>query len=200
MKHTKLSKNINSNGQIPEKLLNQIISAAYGDAGLFTKIKINILAKKDKNISDTFLQFKKTADSVKEIEKEKCPEELITKAFNNVKTKRTENKSFLFDFYSIFFTKPLASTLVAASLVIVVVLASLFNSPAVQQASITQAELDSAQKQTKEAISIVARVFAKTKKTLETDVLAQKVSEPISKGINTINELFIEGGKNEKVN
>lgn len=199
MNYKNLSENFSSNGNLHEDLLNEIISVAYGDAGLLTKIKIKNLAKRNKTVADTLQQYVVTAKSVSEIDLEKCPEELIKKVHLKTDGKIKEEKSFLFDFYSVFFAKPAISAAATAVLVFVIVLSSFFND-GINTSPYTQSELETAERQTKEAISIVSRIFAKTKTTLENEVLAQKVSDPINRGINTINELFIQGGENEKVN
>jgi len=199
MKYKNLSENFSSNGNLPEELLNEIISVAYGDAGLLSKIKIKNLAKKNNAVAEALNQYRETAKSVKDIDSEKCPEDLIENVHLKTDGKIKEEKSFFFDFYSVFFAKPAISAVTAAILVFVIVLSSIFNDGSNNQ-NYTTSEIETAEKQTREAISIVTRIFAKTKSTLENDVLAEKVSEPINRGINTINELFIQGGLNEKVN
>lgn len=63
--------------EINEKLLNRIISVAYGDANIVDKIKINVLALRNPEIKRLLAEYKITARSIGNLEKEDCPDEIL---------------------------------------------------------------------------------------------------------------------------
>ena len=64
----------------------------------------------------------------------------------------------------------------------------------------SQEEIALANKQTKQALAIIGKVFNQTEKAIKKDILAKRVGQPINRGLNIVNDLFNEENKNEKLN
>ena len=61
----------------------------------------------------------------------------------------------------------------------------------------TEQEIALADKQVKESLYFVSKIFNKAQTNLTEDILTDRVAKPISEGLNIVNELFKEGDKNE---
>ena len=192
MKHTKFYK-------IDEELHNKIINAAYGDAGIFDKIKIYFLAKKYPEVKFLFDEYRATSKAVHSIEKEFMPDELLEKVKIKAGSKEPQKNSFFFDFYSFVFARPAVSAFAAAVLIIIIITSAFIKEPGFES-QYSKEEVALANKQTKQALAIIGKVFSNTEKTLKNDILAKRVGQPINEGLNMVNNLFNEENKNEKLN
>ena len=70
-----------------EKLLNRIISVAYGDADFFEKLKIYFLAAGNSEVKRLLSEYKATAKAVHKLEQEECPQEILARVKNNTLNK-----------------------------------------------------------------------------------------------------------------
>lgn len=175
---------------IEEKLLNKIIKVAYGEGNLFERTEVNYLAKKNPEVKRLLDDYRLTASVLDNITNEKCPDEILEKAYHKITAESRsavlERKRFEF-----FLKKPLIS---AAAAVIIVGLFALFilerqkPNPRYSDVQVKQAEV-----QVKESLALIDRVFQNTRRTLEFDVLKKRVSPPLKEGINVVNNLF-KGG------
>lgn len=177
---------MNYQSQINEELLNRIISAAYGDAGLTESIKIYLLAAKNKEVKKVLDEYKLTADAVKQSEQVKCPDGIIKRIESETAINNTVTS--LPDILYGFIQKPLLS---AAAIISVMVAFLLFNDPGPKQ--YTDEQILTAEKHVKQSLVFVNKIFKRTADKVENDILKQQVVKPISKGISTINNLF-KGG------
>ncbi|MBL1212253.1 MAG: hypothetical protein HND52_02745 [Ignavibacteriae bacterium] len=185
--------------EITEELRDKIISAAYGDAGFIDKIKINKLAAKYPEVKILFDEYSTTANAAHSIKLEECPDELLNSVGSKIGVKRENKKSFLFDLYTALFTRPIVSAAAASILVIAIVTSIIFNKNEYQY-NYSPEEIALADKQVKESLYFVSKIFNKAQTNLTDEILTDRVAKPISKGINLVNDLFIEGDKNENFN
>ncbi|MBU0561716.1 MAG: hypothetical protein KKD86_18000 [Bacteroidetes bacterium] len=169
-----------------EKLIDEIISVAYGDASIFTKIKIRMLAKKNLEVKNLLDEYSETSGAVKKISIDKYPDELL---INLKSTSVNKTKSFLNDLYAVFFSKPILSA-AAIGIVLAAIISSVYLRNTNSYDAYTLAEVENAEMQTRQALAIIGNVFNKTQKSLSQEILADKVSRPINDGINTVNKLF----------
>lgn len=185
--------------EITEELRDKIISAAYGDAGFFERIKIKNLARKYAEVKILFDEYSATAEAAHSIKLEECPYELLNSVRKKIGVQRENKKSFLFDLYSALFTRPIISAAAASILVIAIVTSIIFNKNEYRY-NYTPEEIALADKQVKESLYFVSKIFNKAQTNLTDEILTDRVAKPISKGIKLVNDLFIEGDKNENSN
>ncbi|MEJ2614775.1 MAG: hypothetical protein P8Z35_07450 [Ignavibacteriaceae bacterium] len=176
---------------VDEKLLNRIISVAYGDANLIDKIRIYFLASRSKEINRLLVEYKVTARSISNLETNECPDKII----DNVKISTGFNEQGLFfpvlEFLNKLIYKPLLTTAVVLILVAGITIFMLFNDINKSQYSEKQVQL--AEKQVKQSLVLVNKIFNRTTNTLENDILKKQVAKPVHEGVATINELFRGG-------
>ena len=176
---------------INEKQLNRIISVAYGDAGFIDKIRIYFLAARNKEINRLLVEYKITAGAIKNIEKKDCPDEILENVKNNTGFEKeglfTPAKNFL---YTLIY-KPVFTTVVILVMASFITLFFLFNNTSRNKYSEKQIQL--AEKQVKQSLVLVNKIFNRTANKLENDILKEQVAKPVHEGVSTINELFRGG-------
>lgn len=172
---------------ISDELLEKIISVAYGNASILETYQVKRLIRGDENLKKIFDDYRNTAKMVHSIKIKKFEKELnFVVDSNNPKKKR---KSLLDEIYSLFLGKPFVYS-AAVSVLIISIIFSIFSNRELTFNGYTTAEVEQANRESKQAIMIVANLFTKTGKTLKTDILYKEVSKPINEGINTVNNLF----------
>jgi hypothetical protein len=177
--------------EITDTLKSKIISSAYKDASLIDKISVWLLIRRCEEAKKIFDSYRSTANEVAKLAEDECPEFII----DSVKIERTFFKSgFVADLYSILFVRPIASLAVVIIVVSAIIFGTIRNRTV--EYEFTEAEVIKADKQARHAFAIVGNIFRETKQTLENDVLGDKVSKPLNKGLRIINNLFA-GEKNE---
>jgi len=184
---------------VEEKLLNRIISVAYGDADLLDKIKINWLAKNNQEINKLLTDYKNIANQTHTLDLEECPDEIIDTLSNTINKNQQKERSLFFDLYSFIFVRPAISSAILAVFVLAFISTFIFDRPEIRQ-QYSQQEIEVADQQVKHSLALVASIFNKTKHTVEKDVLTDRVGKPIRESFNLVNEYFIGESKNEKVN
>jgi len=179
--------------EINENLLNKIISVAYGDADLFDKLLVDRLVKKHTEIKVLLNEYKKTASDVKKIKEEKCPDELLVRIKDKTIDVKENSKTVISDFFSVIFISPVVSSV----LVVVVFGAVLFGvfSKNQREYKYSKMEIELADKQTKQALAIVGKIFNETNTTLKEEVFKSRVTKPIRESMNVVNELFAPADK-----
>lgn len=90
-----------------EKLINKIISAAYGEAPLRDRLLIIWQARRNAEVKELYAAYKNTAELVHSMEEEKCPECVTDRAIDLTLKDKVKTRSFLLDVYTAFFAKPL---------------------------------------------------------------------------------------------
>jgi hypothetical protein len=178
--------------KISDKLMNSIIATAYGDAGFFERLKIYILAGKSPGVKDLLYEYRETAKNVHSIKPDECPDEVLNK-IKSISEFENKPSSFLFDIYAALFTRPAISAIAAVVITAVLVLSVSLNQGSFN--GYTSAEIEQANRQTRQALAIVSSIFSKTEESIKKDILIDKVSKPLNNGVTTVNNLFIEKEK-----
>ncbi len=183
--------------EINDNLLNRIITVAYGDAGLIEKIKIHLLAIKHTRIKNILNEYKQTAKAVEQIEIDKCPDEIIEKVKNNTGVIKDNAFVALLTFVRriLWINQLLRKPVFTAAIILMIIssVVSLFLLNQKNQAQISNKHVALAEKQVKQSIVFVNRIFERTAGRVENDIIKQQVARPVQEGISTINNLF-KGG------
>jgi hypothetical protein len=166
---------------IDEKILDRIIAVAYKDAPLIDRIRIFLLAKKNPEIKKLLKEYRRTANNIKKVPLEECPDSIIKSL--DIKT-RKENRYLIL--------KP-AYVFVITVLVISTLMVVLLNQNKEKEHTYTKAEIELAEQQVKTSLAIVNRVFKKTEDLIQEDILPKRVGKPIYKSLSIINEVLIGG-------
>jgi len=175
---------------IDEKLLNNIISTAYGDANIVERLKVYFYYFKDPRMKELFNEYKQTAGAVHVYKNLDCPDGIIKSTYTKIYGEeiRRQNKARFIHFA---YARPL---IVAAASLIIIALVGLFmlkRQP--EENKYSKAKVLEAEMQVKQSLAIVGRVFRKTENKLTEDVLEKHVTPPIKKSYDTINNL-LNGG------
>ena len=181
--------------KVSAELMDRIISVAYGDAGFFEKMKILKLAEEHPEVRELLDEYINTANSVHSITSDECPDTLINK-IKSVSKIENESSSFLFDIYTTVFSRPAVSAIAVVILAATIVVSVSFENSSYNR--YTNAEIEQANLQTRQALTLVSNIFSKTENLLKNDILRNKVSKPINNGMAVVNNLFIDKeNKNE---
>ncbi len=176
-----------------DKLLEKIISVAYGDATWIEKIKIHRLAKENSEVKELLENYERTASEVHKLTEEDCPDELLIKIRSKTLNVVKKSNTFTADFFSIIFRRPVISA--AATIVLVVfILLEIFHNESMQY-QYSRAEVELADKQARQALAIVGRIFNQTNVTLKEEVLNSRVAKPIQESMGIVNGLFTSTNK-----
>lgn len=190
MKSMKLFKPEN-NLPLSEGIEDLIIKAAYKDSNIWEWIKLKILSAGNDEIKKLWDEYKSTAESVRTIEPEKCPENII----ENLSIESfSEKPSLIRDLYTAIFVKPIF-TAAAITILTAVIVTSVILKNNYEYEGYKKAEVELAERQTQYALSVIGKVFKSTKRTLVEDIIPVKVSKPINQGIETVNKLFKSEGE-----
>jgi len=180
--------------KIDQKLIDKIISVAYGDAGLFERFYVLWKASIDKEIKNLFDEFKLTVKTVRKLKKEEVSDPLI-KLINNNTTGGVQSKSFI-SFISKFFYNILGNRAIPATALglILVIAASflIFKEPS-QQRKYSKVEIELAEKQFKQTLAIVGRAFENAEKSFSLEILDKQVNKKLNKGYYLVNNILIGG-------
>lgn len=170
------------NKQISEKVLDQIISAAYGDATIIQKISLFVKMLSNKEIKIIYNDYKLTAQEVHKIKLEET--EL------NIEKKNIGILSNLFSkFVSFAFAKPLNVSFASLALLLATVAFFLMLNKN-SGINYTQSEMMQAEMDMKYSLAIVGKVFTSAENRLNKEIIDDKIRRPIKKGFQTINTLY----------
>lgn len=179
--------------EIKGKLIDKIISVAYGDANIFDKLDVYIKARSNDEVKRLLDSYRATAEEVRQIGEEEYEDRSINfRGTQNGIIEESYN-SFITDFLTIIFSRSKASLTVTIFIIIAVVVTLLVNRP--QERNYTRQEIETADRQARKALAIVGKIFNQTQSTLEKEVLSERVAKPIREGIGIVNNLFNEGVK-----
>ena len=176
---------------INKKLLNRIISVAYGDANLIERIKIYFLAAGNNEVKRLLNEYKTTAAAVRKLNKENCPDEVLEKVKNNTGIKENKLLLPLAEIINSIIYRPALTTVAVLIIAAFISLFVLFNNSNRNQYSEKQILL--AEKQVKQSLVLVSKVFNRTADKLKNDIIREQVAKPVHEGVSTINELFNGG-------
>ncbi|PID56957.1 MAG: hypothetical protein CR986_09780 [Ignavibacteriae bacterium] len=182
-----------------DELLNRIIAVAYNDASIIEKFKIYRLAKKNKEVKQTLDEYKNAASETRNISPDNCPDKIIENIKVRTNYRPLNRDSLSDDLFSFVFGRPkFVSGLVV--LFLAALISTLFLSRKDIHKQYTQKEIQIADKEVRHSLNIVANILKETSKTVEEDVLAKRVSAPIHKSINFVNNYLQGENTNGKVN
>lgn len=181
-----------------DKLLNMIISVAYGDASITERIKVYLLARKNHEVKSLLEEYKSVADKAHSIQVDECPSELLKNVKVITDLEQKKGKSLLFDLYSFVFRKPAVSAAILSLFILALVSTFIIKRPEIH-AQYSKQEIEEADIQVKHSLALIAEVLKKTSNTVEKDVLTDRVSKPIKESFNLVNE-YLQGENNESIN
>ena len=181
-----------------EKLLNRIITVAYGEASFLERRKINALAKRDKEVELMLQKHTEIALRSRNIEMESLPGEILENVKNLNDLKKAREKSLFYDIYSFIFMRPAVSAAILSIFILALVSTFIFKRPEIHE-QYSKQEIELADKQVKQSLALIASVFKKTTSTVEKDILTDRVSKPIKESFNLVNE-YLEEDNNENIN
>lgn len=181
-----------------EKLLNRIISVAYGDASFLEKIKVYYLASKNNDVKNALSNYKQAANAVHNLNIEDIPDNLLNNVNEITDIKHESQKSLTFDIYSFIFGKPAFSAAVLGVFLLAMISTFIIKRPEIHQ-QYSKHEIEIADKQVKHSLALISGVFKKTTSTLEKDILTDRVSRPIKESFNLVND-YLQGDSNENYN
>ncbi len=173
---------------INKDLEEKIIAVAYGNSSIIDKIKIWFLSLKNQQVKILLNDYKTTANAVHQIDEEKFPDKVLAAVNNKIDFENEAGQMFSF------FNTKLA---VVGSLITIICFAIIFYFTFFNQSSTntkySEAEIELAQKQARESLEIVAKVFRRTEANLDRDILTKKISKPLNEGLSIVSD-YVTGG------
>jgi len=163
--------------QIEEKILDQIINAAYGDATIMQKISLYVKMLSNKELKIVYNDYKLTAQQVHKIKLEET--ELDIGIISNTISRIT----------SFVFAKPLNVSFASLALLLAAVTFFLMLNKN-SGVNYTQSEMMQAELDMKYSLAIVGKVFTSAENRLNKEIIDDKIRRPIKKGFQTINTLY----------
>ncbi len=176
--------------ELNEEMLNKIISVAYGDATLKDEFIVLRAAKQNPEISKALNSYKQTAKEVNVLREEEYSDDLLRNVVRKNFPALKNATSFLFDFYSMVFSRPIISALTTIILIITIVTTLIINKPVQYNYKYSETEIINADKQARQALAIVGRFFKQTQSTLENEIMGERVAKPINEGIGIVNNIL----------
>ncbi|MEW6194145.1 MAG: hypothetical protein AB1521_03195 [Bacteroidota bacterium] len=174
--------------ELDEEMIDKIISVAYNDANIFDRIFVRRAAKRNDNVKKLLQTYRNTAIKVHNLREEDCPEEIIDSLKQKSIPLRITKNAFGTDLAAIVFGRPLVSA-IASIVVIAAIIVALFSTREIRPVYSRQ-EIEYADKQTRQALAIVGKIFNQTGTTLKREVLNDRVSKPIKDGLEIVNNIF----------
>ncbi len=184
---------------LTDRQIDLIINAAYDDASFIEKIEVYFLLRKSAEAKELFDEYRKTSSSVKNVKPIELPFNIEEKVKNKIGIKEENDRSFLIDLYSLVLMKPIVSGLTVVLLVATLTTSLLLNrNKQIEYNNYSEQEIEQAEIQAKHALELIGSVLSKTSKQVKQDILTNTVSAELNKGMNVVNQLFINGDRNEK--
>ncbi len=163
-----------------EKLLNKIITVAYGDANFFDQIFVRVLALKNNEVKSVFNEYSLTAKEVKNLKQKNYNVKTDFTVVINKTRKRKTNYNPAF-------------AVLSAVIIVSLITVFIFNNTSTQTAHYSNKEIDLAKKQVEKSLFVVSRILNATEKTVTEDIIIKKVSNPIRKRLSILNDLLSGG-------
>ncbi len=174
--------------QIDEKIIDKIISVAYGSAGIVDRIKVYFYSLRNPEIKKLLNEYKQTADAIHSYRDIKCPENIINSSLQKISKENKQRKLLIFE---LLLRKPIITV---ASVIVIAAFIAIFitRKPQVER-TYSKAEVEIAEKQVKQSLALVGKIFRSTGNTLSQDIIEKQVVPPFHKSLETVNYLF-KGG------
>jgi len=168
--------------QIEEKILDQIINAAYGDATIMQKISLYVKMLSNKELKIVYNDYKLTAQEVHKIKIEETELDIEKKNIGIISNTISIITSFVF-------AKPLNVSFASLALLLAAVTFFLMLNKN-SGVNYTQSEMMQAELDMKYSLAIVGKVFTSAENRLNKEIIDDKIRRPIKKGFQTINTLY----------
>jgi cytochrome c1 len=175
-----------------DKLIEKIISTAYGDAGLIDKLHIYILSLRNREVRELLNEYRSTARAVHSAKEEELPEDKTEMLYALAGGRRRTKTAFLFDILSIFTAKPVVAS-VTAFAVMALVITTMFVKNPQPETVYSDEEIINAAAQTKQVFQILNEAFDHAKVVVEDKVLKENVAKPINESYKKITRIIKEG-------
>ena len=176
---------------INPKLIDKIINVAYGHASITERMIVNWKASRNDEVRKILEDYKTTANSVHNMERENLPGYVIESVRRRIEFEN-ESENLISKIYFALFTKPVFSAAVVSIFVLAIISMFLFRQPT-ETPKYSNAEIELAQRQLGESIAIVNKVFNKAELRLDKEIINDRVSKQLNKGLNLVNEYLIGG-------
>lgn len=175
-----------------DKMIEKIISVAYGDAGFLDVLYVNMAARKDKEVLRLLNEYKKTANEVHDLKENELPEEVLAKIEAATRIKKGKRFTFTGDLFTLFAGRPLVTS--AAALVLMFsLLTTIFVFRQNKEIEYTQEEIEIAGMQAKQVFDKISEIFDKTENYVKENVLKDNVAKPMNDSYNKIINTLKEG-------
>jgi hypothetical protein len=176
-----------------QETIDSVVNAAYGSCSIFDRVKVWFLIKKHAELNELYNDYRSTANSVHSMWTEEVPTYVLDKVESVTGVTITGNKDgFFSDLTSILFAKP-QLVFIATAIVIGVLLTSVFFKEPVQENNYSSVEIELANKQAREALMLVSKIFNSTQATITEEIIPNRVVKPINESLGYINDLFKKG-------
>jgi hypothetical protein len=146
---------------------------------------------RDTEVRELLDEYRATAKTVHKLELEEVPENVIENLQRRTDS-FIEQENFLEKIYFALFSKPILSSAVIGITVLLLTSLFIFKQPTPSH-KYTKGEIELAQKQLGESLAIVNKVFQKTSKKIDGELIPNHVSKPLNKGLNLINDYLVGG-------
>jgi hypothetical protein len=175
-----------------DKLIEKIISVAYGDAGIADRLYINMLAKKNKEVLNLLNEYKKTAQEIHSLKEDELPEEILNRVETAIGINSKNRFTLIGDLMSLFVTRPVITSAAALILVISFITTMLVFKQN-NEIEYTQEEIEIAGMQAKQVFEKINEIFNKTEIYVKENVLTDNVAKPIDESCNKVINTIKEG-------
>lgn len=178
---------------ITDKLLNKIITTAYGDGSIVDNIYIYYKILSNKEIRKLFFEYRKTKNTISTMQHFEMDPSFETKLNEKITNSKKNHIPILAELYLLFIEKPYVPSTAILLITAAIIGNLLFKSPVQQiqnKDQYTKAELTEANQQAKYALALVGQVLVETKKEVATEIMIKQVAEPINEGMTIINNLL----------
>ncbi len=160
---------------INQKLIDKIVNVAYGDASITERMIVNWKASRTDEVRKILEEYKATAISVHNMERENLPEYVIESVRKRIEFEN-ESENLISKIYFALFKKPIFSAAVVGIFVLALISMFLFRQPA-ETPKYSNAEIELAQQQLGESIAIINEVFNKAEQKLDKEIINDRVSK-----------------------
>lgn len=175
-----------------DKLIEKIISAAYGDARFFDRIYISLLSKKDKEVMDLLNEYRKTAGEVHSLREEEYPEESVNKILKEAGIAGKEKHSFASDIFGVFVRRPIAAS-ASAFLLVGLLVTTMFITSREPEAKFSHDEIAKAGEDTRIVFKAIDELINGAGDLIIDNILKEKVAVPINENLLKVSNIIKEG-------
>ncbi len=175
-----------------EKLIEKIISVAYGDAGFIDRIHIGILAMKDKEVMELLNEYRKTAGEVHSLREEEYPEEAVNKILKAADIGGKEKHTFVADIFGVFVRRPFAAS-AAAFLLVGLLVTTMFITNREPELKFSHDEISKAGEDTRIVFKAIDELINGAGDLIIDNVLKEKVAAPINENLLKVSNIINEG-------